>query len=51
MKRIVAKAGGETDTARDYEDTDWQDLRTFAEQFDVLADQHATASVPQTVSV
>ena len=51
MKRIAAKAGGDTDTSRDYEYTDWRDLRKFAEQFGLLADQHATASVPQTVSV
>jgi menaquinone-dependent protoporphyrinogen oxidase len=33
MKRIVAKAGGDIDTSRDYEYTDWADLRAFAEQF------------------
>jgi menaquinone-dependent protoporphyrinogen oxidase len=33
MKRIVRKAGGDTDTSRDYEYTDWNDLRAFAEQF------------------
>jgi menaquinone-dependent protoporphyrinogen oxidase len=33
MKRIVAKAGGDTDTTRDYEYTDWQDVREFAERF------------------
>lgn len=33
MRRIVAKAGGETDTSRDYEYTDWDDLRSFAETF------------------
>ena len=33
MKRIVAKAGGDTDTSRDYEYTDWGDLRRFADQF------------------
>ena len=33
MKRIVAKAGGDTDTTRDYEYTDWDDLRTFAQEF------------------
>ena len=33
MKRIVAKAGGDTDTTRDYEYTDWKDLRSFAELF------------------
>src|SRR5262245_6513908 len=33
MKRIVAKAGGDTDTTRDYEYTDWKELREFAERF------------------
>jgi menaquinone-dependent protoporphyrinogen oxidase len=33
MKRIVSKAGGDTDTSRDYEYTDWEDLRLFAEDF------------------
>jgi len=30
MKRIVRKAGGDTDTSRDYEYTDWDDVRRFA---------------------
>lgn len=33
MKRIVAKAGGDTDTSRDYEYTDWKDVRDFATEF------------------
>jgi menaquinone-dependent protoporphyrinogen oxidase len=33
MKRIVAKAGGNTDTSCDYEYTDWNDLRAFANEF------------------
>lgn len=33
MKRIVSKAGGDTDTSKDYEYTDWNDLRAFAEEF------------------
>ena len=33
MRRIVAKAGGDTDTSRDYEYTDWADLRAFTQQF------------------
>ena len=33
MKRIVAKAGGDTDTHRDYEYTDWNDLQRFAAGF------------------
>ena len=39
MKRIVAKAGGDIDTSRDYEYTDWDDLRAFAKTF-------AAAAVP-----
>lgn len=37
MKRIVAKAGGDTDTTRDFEYTDWNDLRDFARDFADLA--------------
>jgi menaquinone-dependent protoporphyrinogen oxidase len=33
MKHIVAKAGGETDTSKDYVYTDWNDLRAFADEF------------------
>ncbi|PYO88358.1 MAG: protoporphyrinogen oxidase [Gemmatimonadetes bacterium] len=33
MKRIVGKAGGSTDTTRDHEYTDWNDLRSFALEF------------------
>lgn len=33
MKRIAAQAGGDTDTSRDYEYTDWNDLASFARQF------------------
>ena len=33
MKRIVAKAGGGTDTSRDYEYTNWAELGAFAERF------------------
>ena len=51
MKRIAAKAGGDTDTTRDYEYTDWEDLRSFTEQFGVLAGRHTTASAQETVSV
>jgi menaquinone-dependent protoporphyrinogen oxidase len=39
MKRIVAKAGGDTDTTRDYEYTDWNDLRDFACEFAGVASQ------------
>lgn len=33
MKRIARQAGGDTDTSRDFEYTDWADLRAFAEEF------------------
>ena len=36
MKRIAAKAGGDTDTTRDFEYTDWNDLRDFARGFEQL---------------
>jgi menaquinone-dependent protoporphyrinogen oxidase len=48
MKRIAAKAGGHTDTTRDYEYTDWQDLRTFAGQFELQL-THGTAR-PETAA-
>lgn len=41
MRRISAKAGGDTDTSRDYEYTDWEDLRTFAESFMTSSDPEA----------
>jgi menaquinone-dependent protoporphyrinogen oxidase len=33
MKWITAKAGGNTDTSRNWVYTDWDDVRAFAEQF------------------
>ena len=33
MKRIVAKAGGDTDTSKDYDYTNWVDLRAFVDEF------------------
>jgi menaquinone-dependent protoporphyrinogen oxidase len=30
MKRIAAKAGGDTDTSRDYEYTDWAQVEAYA---------------------
>lgn len=47
MKRIVSKAGGDTDTTRDYEYTDWDDLRVFAREFaGRLAVVHQAGGVP-----
>jgi menaquinone-dependent protoporphyrinogen oxidase len=39
MKRLIAKAGGGTDTTRDYEYTDWNELRTFSRDFAELTAQ------------
>jgi menaquinone-dependent protoporphyrinogen oxidase len=36
MKRIASEAGGDTDTSRDYEYTDWKDLADFADRFAAL---------------
>jgi len=33
MKRIAAKAGGDTDTTRDFEYTNWDELRSFVRGF------------------
>lgn len=33
MRRIARKAGGGTDTSRDYEYTDWEDLEAFVDAF------------------
>lgn len=43
MKRLVAKAGGDTDTTRDYEYTDWNDLRTFSRDFAELTTERLVA--------
>ncbi|HEX5110202.1 MAG TPA: flavodoxin domain-containing protein [Vicinamibacterales bacterium] len=45
MKRIVAKAKGDTDTSRDYEYTDWADLEAFARTFVALtAEWHGSGA-------
>ena len=46
MKRISAKAGGETDTSRNWVYTDWNDVRVFAEQFATLVHGWEAAAVP-----
>jgi menaquinone-dependent protoporphyrinogen oxidase len=33
MKRIAKRAGGDTDTSRDYEYTDWDEVESFAATF------------------
>jgi menaquinone-dependent protoporphyrinogen oxidase len=48
MVRIVRKAGGDTDTSRDYEYTDWADLRGFAKDFlRLVRNRTATEAVAQ----
>ncbi len=43
IRRIVAKAGGDTDTTRDFEYTDWNELRAFARAFAQQVDAVHTA--------
>lgn len=43
MRRIVARAGGDVDTSRDYEYTDWEDVRAFAIHFAELAETRNAA--------
>jgi menaquinone-dependent protoporphyrinogen oxidase len=43
MKRIVRKAGGDIDTSRDYEYTDWEDLRRFAGKFVAMVERQDAA--------
>lgn len=45
MRRIVAKAGGATDTSKDYEYTDWDDLREFAAAFAARVTRVETAGI------
>lgn len=44
MRRIAAKAGGDTDTTHDYVYTDWAALRAFAAEFVELVESRARAS-------
>lgn len=37
MKRIARRNGGDTDTTRDHDYTDWADLRAFAREFLVMS--------------
>ena len=43
MKRIAARAGGDTDTSRDYVYTDWTALRAFTKDFAASLTPRATA--------
>jgi menaquinone-dependent protoporphyrinogen oxidase len=47
MRRIVRKAGGDIDTTRDYEYTDWNDVAQFGRAFAALVSSApATAAAP-----
>ena len=50
MKRIVAEAGGDPDTTRDYEYTDWNDLRAFAADFVRRHELAALSSVDKALA-
>ena len=50
MRRIVAKAGGDTDTSHDVEYTDWADLKVFARDFAHRVGEGAPAPV-ETVPI
>jgi menaquinone-dependent protoporphyrinogen oxidase len=45
MRRIAARAGNDTDTTRDYEYTDWDDLREFATVFTDQAERRERAGL------
>ena len=47
MRRIVSRAGGDTDMSRDYEYTDWKDLASFAREF--AASQRIVTTKPMHV--
>jgi menaquinone-dependent protoporphyrinogen oxidase len=54
MRRISRKAGGETDVSRDFEYTDWTDLRAFAaDLYSTIeaARSEATAGAPPATRV
>lgn len=51
MVRIVRKAGGDTDTSRDYEYTNWDDVRAFAGEFVRLVRARSDASTRDSASV
>ena len=39
MRRIAGNYGGDTETSRDFEYTDWDDVRAFARTFHRLLEQ------------
>lgn len=46
MKRIARKATGDTDTGRDYEYTDWDDVEAFATAVEDLVAEATVRAVP-----
>ena len=46
MRFIASRAGGETDTSRDYEYTDWDAVTRFARDFGARAAAREAASIP-----
>ena len=44
MKWMASRAGGDTDTSRDYVYTDWADLATFAARFAHTVDARPVAA-------
>jgi menaquinone-dependent protoporphyrinogen oxidase len=51
MRRIVAKHGGDVDVSRDYEYTDWDDVRAFADRFAGRVLESMTEGVGETAAV
>ncbi|SDD53995.1 menaquinone-dependent protoporphyrinogen oxidase [Natrinema hispanicum] len=48
FKLFSAVTTGDTDTSRDYEYTDWDEVEAFATDFAALAEQRVAADTPQT---
>lgn len=44
MRHMAARAGGDTDVSRDFEYTDWNDLRAFGQAF---VSRHGLARLPE----
>jgi len=48
MKRIAGKTSGDTDTSRDYEYTDWDEVEAFAEDFAAFVEGRLGEAPPRT---
>lgn len=44
MRRVAAKEGGGTDTSRDYEYTDWEQVRRFGDDFSALVSARSSST-------